>query len=227
MLTLLLTRPEAQSRAFAAAVAEAVPGRFRFLVSPLLAIRHRPDPVAPGGAALLAFTSANAVEAFAGRSPDRTPRAFCVGASTAAAARAAGFAVSVAEGDAGALARLIAAESTGPVLHLRGAHAAADLAALLPGRAVQDQIVYDQVPLPPTPEADAIGRAGGIDAIAVFSPRSARLLAKAARSWDLRRTATVAISAAADAPLGPLAIRRRLVADTPSRAAIIAALARL
>jgi uroporphyrinogen-III synthase len=238
VLTLLLTRPLPQSEAFAAALAARLPGRFRPVIAPLTAIVPRPDAaVELADAAALAFTSANAVAAYADRSPRRDLPAYCVGASTAAAARAAGFAARTAEGDAAALAALIARDRPGPVLHPRGAEAAADLAALLaalgvPARSV---VLYDQVTAEPPAAADAALGAGAIDAVALFSPNAARRFAAAAtaRGWPLGRTATVAISAAADAPLAPLEAAcgldpgRRHRAAAPSRAAMIEALGRL
>lgn len=226
MLTLLLTRPEKQSRAFASELERRLPRRFRVLISPVLAIQPRQDPIDVANSALLAFTSANAVEAFAALCPDRSLLAFCVGASTQATARALGFRTCSADGDARALARLIAAESAGPILHLRGAQAAVSLLELLPGRMIREHVVYDQVPLPPTPEAAAAGRTGRLDVLTVFSPRSGRLLAEAARGWDLRRATSVAISEAANGALGALPARR-LVAESPSREGMVASLARL
>jgi uroporphyrinogen-III synthase len=229
MLTLLLTRPEAQSRAFAAALEAACPGRFRMVIAPLLEIVPRKEAIDTGGIAALAFTSANAVAAYAAAGADRRLPAYCVGEATADAARALGLAARAAEGDAARLAALIARDAPGPVLHPRGVHAAADLAGMLreAGIACRDVVAYDQRARPVTPEADALGRGGGIDILTAFSPRSGRLLAAAARCWDLRKTRILSISAAADAALGDLAAARRIIAETPSRASMIAALARL
>src|SRR5579864_1783939 len=62
------------------------------LVEPLLAVRPITGAsVDLTGAAAIAFTSANAVAAFAALSGDRSLPAFVVGDATAAAARAIGF----------------------------------------------------------------------------------------------------------------------------------------
>ena len=121
--TLLLTRPRAQSDAFAAALAERLPGRFRPVVAPLLAIRPVPGPLDLAGVQGLVFTSANGVEQFAARTAERGLPAFCVGDMTAAAAVRAGFAATSAGGDVAALAALLVAvnrQGAGPFLHVRG-----------------------------------------------------------------------------------------------------------
>jgi uroporphyrinogen-III synthase len=230
MLTLLLTRPQPQSEAFAAEVAARLPGRFRPIISPLLAIVTAGDPPRLGGIAALAFTSANGVAAYLDAGGPTSLPAYCVGPGTAAAAREAGFTARSADGDAAALAALIGRERPGPVLHLRGRHAAADLAALLEGRGIPARaaVVYDQRAVPPSPEARGLGEAGGLDVVTAFSPRSARLLAEAAAGWRLDRTRGVAISAAADAPLAAfLPPARRVAAPRPDRDGMIEALARL
>jgi uroporphyrinogen-III synthase len=181
MRTLLLTRPRAQSEDFAAALAAALPGRFRPIVSPLVEIAPIEAEIDLDGIAALVFTSANGVAAFADRRPDiRGLPAYCVGASTAAAARAAGLAARSAEGDAVALAALIRRDRPGPLLHLRGAHAAAELATILSaeGLPAREAVLYEQRPLPASAEAEALGRAGHLDVLTAFSPRGARALAR-------------------------------------------------
>ena len=114
---------------------------------------------------------------------------------------------------------------------MRGRHAAGDLtgrlaAAGVPARAAE---LYDQVARPLSSEAAALLAAGQVAAVALFSPRSARLFAAAARAggWDLAPLATVALSPAADAAYdGPEPGARR-VAEHPTREGMIAALDRL
>jgi uroporphyrinogen-III synthase len=231
--TLLLTRPEAQSRDFAAALEAALPGRFRTVTAPLIEIVPLQGPLALEGVQALLFTSANGVEQFAARCTDRGLPALCVGDLTAAAAAAAGFTARSAGGDVEALARL--AQETcrpgaGDLLHLRGRHAAGDLvarlrAAGLPARAAE---IYQQRPRAMSPEAAAMLKGGGVDVVAVFSPRSARLFTEAAvgAGWSLGRTAAVSLSRAADAALSGR-FERRIVASRPDRAGMIAALASL
>jgi uroporphyrinogen-III synthase len=232
LLRLLLTRPQDQSETFAAALEAAFPGRFDVTIAPLLRI----VPVAAelrldGGQALL-FTSANGVEMFAARTPDRGLPAFCVGDMTTRAARDAGFAARSADGDVEALAALARAEldpAGGALLHVRGVHAAGDLAGRLiaEGYDVRPLALYDQAPAELTDAArDLLGR-GALDAVAVFSPRTARLLGAALgrTGHALGRAALVALSpAVVDAYDGPPAARI-VTAETPTRAGMIAALA--
>ena len=67
---LILTRPKPQSEAFAAAVGERLPGRFRVIVAPLMAIVALPGTLDLAGVQGLLFTSANGVEQFAARTRD-------------------------------------------------------------------------------------------------------------------------------------------------------------
>jgi uroporphyrinogen-III synthase len=232
--TLLLTRPAAQAEAFAAIVEAELPGRFRPVVSPILAIVPRPAPLDLDGLQGLVFTSANGVEQFAAQCAERGLTAWCVGEMTAAAARRAGFAARSADGAVGDLAALVAAghrPGAGGFLHLRGTHAAGDLVAMLAARGVPARaaVIYEQAPQPLTGQARALLRAGGIDVVALFSPRTARLFAAAGRGagWDLSRSVAVSLSAAADAALVGLAPGVRRVASAPTRAGMLAELARL
>jgi uroporphyrinogen-III synthase len=232
--TLLLTRPLAQSLSFSELLAAELPGRFRPVISPILEIVALPGPFDLEGLQGLLFTSANGVEQFAARTPDRRLPAWCVGEMTAAAARRAGLAAHSADGAVGDLAALAAAgyrPGAGAFLHLRGTHAAGDLVGRLaalgvPARAAA---IYEQVPRALTGEARVLLAGGGIDVLTFFSPRTARLMAEAARGagWDLSRTAAVALSPAADAAFaGPEPALRRIAA-APTRAGMLAALAAL
>jgi uroporphyrinogen-III synthase len=230
--TLILTRPRRQSEAFAAAVAEAMPGRFAVLVSPLIEIAPAAGVLDLAALQGIVFTSANGVEQFAARSPERGLVAYCVGDMTAAAAQAAGFDARSAEGDVNDLAALVVAANrpgAGAFLHVRGRHAAGDLVGSLTaaGVAARAAEIYDQTPLPLAGRARTLLAAGGPAVLAFFSPRSARLFATQARdaSWPLGRVTAVSIAAAADAGLDGLALGRRIVAETPGRAGMLAALA--
>jgi uroporphyrinogen-III synthase len=229
--TLLLTRPRAQSQAFAAVLEAELPGRFRPVIAPLLAIVPVPGPIDLAGLQGILFTSANAVEQFAARVADRGLPAFCVGDMTTAAARAAGFDARSAAGDVEALAALVTSahrSGGGAFLHVRGRHAAGDLvgrlaAAGIPARAAE---IYDQAPHPMEGEARALLEAGRADVLTFFSPRSARLFAEAARGsgWSLGGATAVSLSAAADAALD-LTVGSRRIAAAPTRAGMLDALA--
>jgi uroporphyrinogen-III synthase len=230
--TLILTRPRPQAEAFAAALEARLPGRFRPVIAPLMTIAPVAGPIELAGVAALVFTSANGVEQFAARTTERTLPAFCVGAMTAEAARRAGLAARSADGDVEALAGLIATAlrpADGPLLHVRGRHAAGDLAGRLGAAGFETRAaeIYDQRPCPIDGEARALLAAGGADAVAVFSPRSAALFAGLAASagWSLAAATAVALSAAAAAPLEGLGFGRRVTAAEPTRAGMIAVLA--
>lgn len=231
---MILTRPRAQSEAFAAALAETLPGRFApVVVAPLVEIVLHPVPVDLDGVAALLFSSANGVAAFVAACADRARPALCVGEMTAAAARAAGFTARSADGDVIALAALAAASwrpGDGGLLHVRGRHAAGDLVGALasngvPARAVE---LYEQVAQPLSPAARALLAGAGEGAAGVvvplFSPRTARILARETAGLDLSGVTVVGLS---DAAVTPVPAGRRIVARTPGRAGMLEALAGL
>jgi uroporphyrinogen-III synthase len=231
---LLLTRPQAQAHAFAAVLEERLPGRFRPVAAPLIAIAAVPAELDLGGLQGLLFTSANGVEQFAARWPERALPAFCVGETTAAAAGAAGFATRSADGDVAALAALVAREAVpgaGGFLHLRGRHAAGDLvgrlkAAGLEARAAE---IYDQTPCPMPEAARRLLADGRVEVLTFFSPRTARLFAAEAlrAGWRLEGATAVSLSPAADASFDGLAVGQRLVARVPTREGMLDVLSRL
>lgn len=212
----LITRPDPAARRFAAQV-EAL--GLRHVMAPLLRIVAVPhDAQAVRDAKGLVFTSENGVR-FAG--PGQGRPAWCVGPRTAEAARKAGYDVTEGPGDAAGLIPLIGNLGAG-WLHPHGAHVAARLP--VPGL-----VVYDQQALPLPPEGAALlqGRAPVI--LPLFSPRSARLAARAtadhaASLW------IVPISAAAEAAWdaarahGPV---RSVIADTPDVEGIVRAIRRM
>lgn len=207
---LLLTRPPADSQRFAAMLPD-----WRAVISPLLrivAVDHEGAGLrdAPG----LVFTSAHAVPA---AGPGRGRLALCVGGHTAQAARAAGFDVRTGNGFAEGLLPLIE-NAPVPLMHPHGRH----MARRLP---VPGVVVYDQQAVPLTDAAQALLAGEGPVVLPLFSPRSARLAADAARGaraplWP------VAISDAAWAAWdGPAA--GHAVAVRPDAPSMVAAIRRL
>lgn len=193
---LLLTRPPAQSDRFAAEAARSLPPH-QTLVSPLTEVVGLSyDPAVFDGARALVLTSASALP-FLPPLPPGLP-AFCVGAATARAARAAGFDAIEGGGDAAALiATLQRLAPEGPLVHAHGA----DVAHPIPGtRAVA---VYDAV------ARDLNGAArmalcGQVPVLApLFSPRAARLFAAQPGVAEAAVLRLVAISAACAAALPP------------------------
>lgn len=239
-MRVVVTRPEHQ----AAATAERLAARGHAAIpAPLLAFRGHPEAIPVDRADAFAgvvLTSQNAVRALA-----ETPRrgallalpAFAVGAATAAAARAAGFAaVESAGGDADALARTLAARPAlagRRLLHLVGRDKATALGPLLaPARiAVEEAVAYAMEAVAAPPEGLRAAARTGADALLVYSPRTARVLAALVAAdpalAPLCAVPAVAISQAAARPLADGGWRTIRVAETPSEPAMLAALAAL
>lgn len=207
---LLLTRPRPDSLRLAALLPD-----WQAVISPILrivAVDH--DAAALRAAPGLVFTSAHAVAA---AGPGQGRLAICVGGHTAATARRAGFAVQQGNGFAESLLPLIRAAPV-PLIHPHGRHLARDLP--VPG-----VVVYDQQAQPLSPQARTLLAGDGPVTLPLFSPRSARLVAQAAR--DAR--APLWLAAISDAALAawdaPSA--GRTVARSPDIEAMAAAIRRL
>lgn len=165
MPRLLLTRARPQAEAFAAEVWAAT--CLAPVISPMQEMRDLAVEINLSGIKALAFTSKNGVETFARMSSARLP-AYCVGEATADRARALGFEALAAAGNAASL-RAMLPESG--VLHLHGRHVRQVLST-------RHCAIYDQVALPLGVEASEMVAADRLDAVALFSPRSAMLFAK-------------------------------------------------
>lgn len=228
-----VTRPAVSGAAFAAALAAR---GHEALSAPLLEIHPLAAdlPDLADYQALLA-TSANAFLALDAEGLAGAARLHAVGEATAAAARAAGARdVRAAAGDAVSLeAEVLRAcrPEAGPLLYLCGSVRRVDLAGQL--RAAGFQVTqietYDARPLPELPEALREGlRAGSIDALAFFSPRTARsfvrLLCDAGLQDTCGQLTAVCLSAAVAAELEGLTWRRVALARSPDQEALLAAL---
>jgi uroporphyrinogen-III synthase len=175
----VLTRPEAQSAAFAEALQDGLPEGTGIVVSPVLDIRHL-DWAPPPRADFAILTSAHAVPALARLPLSPGAPVYGVGPATAKAIREAGFTPVVGDGTADDLRDLIAAEAPhGAGCYLRGRHVSGDLAAGLRalGIEVAEAVVYDQREVPLTPAALAALTGRGTSILPLFSARSARLVA--------------------------------------------------
>ena len=217
--TVIVTRPAPGDARFAALL----PG-LRVICAPILAPHFLPVTL-PKGLAGLILTSAHAVTALRPHAATLPPRAWCVGAATAAAAAGLGLHTQhpMGRGDAESLLALILeARPAGPLLHACGAETRGNLAARLTeaGIATQALPVYDQVPQ--ALSAPAIAALQGTDPVIlpVFSPRSARLLTAELASIGPRAPIwLVAISDAAAAPLAGHAAQL-VTAHNPDAAAM-------
>lgn len=197
------------------------------VVAPLIEVRRLDaGAIDLTGVAAIAFTSANAVLAFAEQCAERTYPVYAVGGRTANVARAAGFAeVISADGDVEALARLIAARApmAGALLHPRAARVAGDLAGLLAGSGVpvRSLPVYESIIAP----SGAATRAAFKSAttILLHSPLAARAFADLAASHGeaCARMAALCFSPNVATPLAALPLRRVEVAAAPNEAALL------
>jgi len=230
-----LTRPAPDNAATAAALA---PLGVETIMAPVIEIVPLSGP-APDldGADAIAVTSANGVRALAGRTARRDRPVFAVGTATAAAARAAGFGdVRVAEGDARALAGLIARQLPrgARILHAAGTTRAADLAALLDpaGIGVETAAVYEARPRERLPaEALAALRHKAVDGVLFFSPRSARLFVSLSDKERLGEAAAALVAFCLSEQVAE-ALREAwpamsiVIADRPAQEALIDSIAR-
>jgi uroporphyrinogen-III synthase len=225
--TLLLIRPELQSRRFADEFCTDFGADWPIVVSPLLEIVIIAAPI-PAAREII-FTSENAVGPFVAHSPAAQRRAWCVGPRTARAAADAGFQVRVGPGNAEGLLPLILAERpAGRLLYVRGRHAASDLenALISAGIEAESVVVYEQEARVPTPEAAALLCSDAPVLVPLFSPRSARLFAQAATDAQAELR-IAAISAAAAEPVRALRNARIIVAAHPDSDGVLAVLKQL
>jgi uroporphyrinogen-III synthase len=221
---ILLTRPAAQSRRFAASVRRAVALPLRITISPLMRPVLLPDAVPGGPVAALIFTSETGVAAYAAQPQRIAAIAYCVGDRTARAARNLGLRVVSAGGDAEALIALLKrASPPGALLHLRGRDARGDVAPRLVAAGLQAAaaIVYDQAPCPPTPAALRLLRGTAPVILPLFSPRSARLFAASVTATAPLHI--IAMSPAVADALPPSVPDRLVIAQHPTAEAMAAA----
>ncbi|KMO17334.1 uroporphyrinogen III synthase [Methylobacterium platani JCM 14648] len=205
----------------------------RPLLAPVLDLAPSGAPPPDGPFDALILTSASAVPAVA-RSALAALPAFCVGARTAAAARAAGLdRVREAGGDARALAALIgdALPRGARLVHAAGQERKDEPAATLGARGYRLTVwvAYAARPVPDLPEPVATALAeGALDAALHYSRRSAATalgLARAAgREAAFRGLAHHCLSPDVAAPLVAAGILSHVVAARPDEDALLAGL---
>jgi uroporphyrinogen-III synthase len=181
--TILLSRPERQSREFEALLRKRLDPCPPIVVSPILEIVPLPI-VANPAPRFLVLTSVHAAAALSRAGSLAGLPAYCVGDRTAEAAQAAGAAAISAGGTAAELVALILdIRPEGPGLYLRGRHAATDIAGEISSAGIEthEEVAYDQEARPLTAPGRALLAGKGTILVPVFSPRSARLLAEQCR----------------------------------------------
>lgn len=169
-LPVVLTRPRAQSQAFAATL----PPTILPIISPLIEIVALPDAAPVDRNRTLIFTSANGVETYARRTRGDGQPALCVGDRTTKIAEKAGFNARSAKGSADDVIAM-AASLPGPFTHVRGVHTRGNIAPRLRaiGKEIDECVTYDQRALSLTETALAALQLPCI--VPLFSPRSAEL----------------------------------------------------
>ncbi|WP_431301221.1 uroporphyrinogen-III synthase [Tabrizicola sp. BL-A-41-H6] len=227
-IPVLLTRPLDQSLRFGAALEERFGAAVRLILSPLMRLAFVPCEIPQRDYQAVVFTSEAAVDATRQLAQDRLPKmALCVGARTAVAASAAGFAATSANGDVEALQRLVMTmRIRGPLLYLHGRETRGDLAKWLISEGIEtvSMTVYDQIAQPLSTDAEALLRHPGPVIVPIFSPRSAALLTAALPADRQATVAIAALSGAVAAKARDISTRLLRVAATPDADAMLDAL---
>lgn len=230
--TILLTRPLAQSQRFSAEL-RAELGPLEVVISPLMRTEFLDPPISPRGFSAVIFASETAVAAALSlnHAPGLPHRAFCVGDRTAAAARAAGFQATVADGDAKSLITMILASGNPPpLLLLRGEDSTGQIAGSLNSAGLEtvSAIVYRQSACHLTELAAQRLLSPEPIVLPLFSPRSARLLIDECARIGARSPMQIAAlsDTVADAArsLAPIGLQ---IADRKDSPAMVQAVAKL
>ncbi|HVW74051.1 MAG TPA: uroporphyrinogen-III synthase [Rhizomicrobium sp.] len=223
-MRILVTRPLEDGAAIAQKLREM--GHQPFL-APLLRFQpiDGPEPDFIGVQAILA-SSANGIRALARRTARRDLPVLAVGPQTTDEARKAGLrAVKNADGDARALAEAAARwanPANGALLHVCGEEAPGTLADDLTARGfdVRRAVLYRMMAATHLP-ADAEAALPTLDAVLLFSPRSAKIFADLARDRVPRHLTALCISPATAAVLEGENFAEIRVAARPNQAALL------
>jgi uroporphyrinogen-III synthase len=214
----------------ASATAERLAGMgFEPVIAPLLELRPVPEVVIElAGVSAIAFTSANAVRAFAERCSERSLKVFAVGEATAKAAREWRFkTVLSTNGDVKALAAGVASrrrEIPGAVLHPGAAEPAGDLKGALAkhGIEVRSLTLYETIPAP-VPDA-VLAAMPGFHGVILHSPKAARELARILKSHPAPTLTAWCLSKAVARPLAKAGLALVEAAPSPTEEALLSLL---
>ena len=194
-MRVLVTRPQPDANRLADRLQQA---GHKAVISPLLRIEFTEDPLPPlDSFQALLITSGNGARALARNTGRRDMRLLCVGDASARQAREDGFDdVESAGGDTVALAELTRAScdpADGPLLHVTGSAVAGALAENLreDGYSVESQMLYRANIAAQLPETarEALSD-GSLDAVMLFSPRTARTFATLLKKAEMETTCT-------------------------------------
>ncbi|MDI9409545.1 MAG: uroporphyrinogen-III synthase [Candidatus Pacebacteria bacterium] len=213
------------------------------LIEPMIEITAGPDHLSPdlrelSGCQAMVLTSANGAESLAGlieASPLTTLTVFAVGEATAAAARAIGFLnIKIAAGDSESLIALIA-DSLDPqkgwLAHVCGSVVAGDIKGELESQGFK----LNRFSLYTATEVASLShggraalKAGDLDSVLFFSPRTARIfeqrVAEAGLSETLHGVEAICLSAAV-AEACQANYRRKSIAETPDLRSLLTLMA--
>jgi uroporphyrinogen-III synthase len=176
---LIMTRPQAQARRFVADCAARLGWAPTVIDAPVIEIVALDTGAESAEYAGVILTSANGAEL----APDYSgKRLYCVGKSTAAAARARGGMIFLSAENADDLvAQITAKPPQCPLIHFRGEHARGYIAKRLCSAGIEthEAAVYAQhaLDLPPAAIVAMAGEAPAV--LPLFSPRSADLVGRA------------------------------------------------
>ena len=181
------------------------------------------------------LTSANGARALARATDRRDLALYCVGAASARQAKSDGFNnLHSADGDVTALAALVQAScdpSMGPLVHVAGSVVAGDLAGQLDaaGFTARRAVLYDARPVTRLSPGTATALAAGdVDAVMLFSPRTAKCFASLVADAQLKGACggidLICLSQAVADAVADLPHRKILVADRPITDAMLALL---
>lgn len=234
-MRVLITRPREDAAAFAAELANR---GHEALIEPLLEVEYL--GVEGSGLDLksvqaLLFTSANGVRAFVRVEPRRDLPVYAVGDATAALARDAGFGeVYSAAGDVSALAKLVTARLNpmrGTLLHVAASKVAGDLQGLLEksGFEIVRHVLYrTEVRSAFSAQVCGFLTSGEIEAVTLFSPRTARTFANLVLAANLQGCLedifVVCLSQAVADQVAHLNWKGVRVAAEPNKGALLACL---
>jgi len=198
------------------------------VIEPLLTIEPLPVALELADVQAIAVTSANAAPALG--AAVHLP-VFAVGAASAAAARGAGSTrVEAADGDAASLARLIVASCQpqhGTILHLCGTEVRGGLAEALTetGFRIRRQAVYRVRPARALSAETRTALRTGLDAVLLFSPRTALILCELVVRHGLEHclgaTDACCLSGAVAESCRKLVWRRVRIAARPDQDALV------
>ena len=175
--SVLITRPRPASEQFAADLLMEF-SRLNIVISPLLEIVHIGELPELSKYHGVIFTSPNAVERFSASKRVNGCHCFCVGDTTAKAARQIGFSVVFVGSSSEELIGLVKNFPTGgPLVHVRGVHSRGKIAQRLSelGCLCDTAIVYDQVEQTLNHNARQLLSGKNPVIVPIFSPRTAEL----------------------------------------------------